>query len=635
MKFDSIRHDISAASVGALATLPQAVAYGLIAIAPLGADWAVFGIMSSIGTAIVFGLITGLWGSNRFLISGPGAVTALVIASAIAQALERGYAPEQALALAYGGIVIAGLFQVLSGWVRLGHVTSYIPVPVLSGFVNASALLVMITALPTVLGQHGIPLIDALSSHADSINLWAAFIGGITIVTHLMLDDRSKVIPGALVALALGAILYYLGNMGLGLSTAPLVGHIELSTLWREPPMLAPAIDWAGQVAHNATSIMPWQDADIPLSAGLSIGLLASFYTVIGSSALAVRTHQTIDGNNELRLHGIANALMGVLGFLPGNASPGISDAVRRVHATPRISCIGTPIMFAVLLVVMMPLIEALPLWTTAGMLVSTSLLALDRATLTKLKGLALRNLPFPRVVVGDVAETLAVVITALVVDLIAAVGVGVMLSIALFVLGMGRSPIRRIYRGSRIHSRIHRSPGEIKRLEQDGDRIAVIEVQGPLFFGSCARLLSDAKELLEDGVEFLILDFKHMTSIDSTGSAKLRSLSMMCQETGGKLMVSYIQPERRTAQTHRARVKAESETDDENCRRIQSRPRWIWLNMHANDIINVIGEDWFFRDTDSALSRCEQTLLEAPEDDGYLSPRGRIAHSDLFAGLS
>jgi len=637
LNFGHIRRDLAPACVGALATLPQAVAYGLIAIAPLGPDWIVYGITASVGASILFGLITGLWGPNRFMISGAGAVTALVMASALGAALNRGYEPIQALGLAYVSIVIAGLFQVGAGWLRLGHVTSYIPVPVLSGFANASALLVMISALPTVLGLPAMALWDILFTHADAISYWAVMVGGLTIAVHIALDGRLKIIPGALVALAAGAALYLVGVWGLKMPAGPLIGHIDILELWREPPLWSQAAQWArlGDAELSAKSL--WRDADIPLLAGLSMGLLASFYTVICSSVLSLRTDEPVDANDELRIHGLANVLMGVFGFLPGNGSPSRSAAILDAGAQTRAANVGSAIAFAALLALLAPLVAVLPLWTTAGMLIATSILAIDVNTLNKIKSIVLQTLPYPRVIAGDVAVTVVVVVVALTLDLIAAVGLGVFLSVVLFVLGMGRSPVRRVNRGSRIHSKIHRPPEEIERLEQEGHRIAVIEVQGALFFGSCARLLSEAQALLDGGVEYLILDFKHLTSIDSTGSAKLRSLALMCTELGGKMMISYVEPERRLTRAARvlAKAKAAQASKDNDCRRAQSRPRWIWLNLHANAIIDLVGKDWFFNDTDSALARCERILLERLQVSGPSQSRGRIAHSSLFAGLS
>jgi hypothetical protein len=63
----TIKAGFGAAFVGALATLRQAVAYGLIAISPLGAEWAVFGITASVGSAILFGMLSGGFSSNLFL----------------------------------------------------------------------------------------------------------------------------------------------------------------------------------------------------------------------------------------------------------------------------------------------------------------------------------------------------------------------------------------------------------------------------------------------------------------------------------------------------------------------------------------------------------------------------------------
>jgi len=637
LTFKNIRFDFSAAWVGALATLPQAVAYGLIAIAPLGADWAVFGITASVGSSILFGLITGLWAPNRFMISGPGAVTALVMASALGAALARGYEPLQALGLAYVSVIIAGLFQVVAGLLRLGQVTSYIPVPVLSGFTNASALLVAISALPTVLGLPAMTLWDIIFTNLHAISFWPVTVGGVTIAAHLALDGRTKVVPGALLALATGTALYHLGTWGGALANGPVIGHIDLMELWREPPLWIQGVTWVNLASADFTAPSLWRDIDIPLLAGLSMGLLASFYTVICSSTLVLRTDEPNDTNAELRVHGLANMLMGGLGFLPGNGSPSRSATILDTGAKTRAANAGSAVAFAVLLTVLAPLVAILPLWATAGMLVATSVLAIDRDSLNKITSVVFSTLPYPRVVFGDIAVTAVVVVVALTFDLIAAVGLGVFLSVVLFVLGMGRSPVRRVYRGSRIHSKIHRPPEEIQRLEQEGHRIAVIEVQGALFFGSYARLVSHAQALLEDGVEYLILDFKHLTSIDSTGATKLRGLALMCTETGGKMMISYVEPERRTARTARALAKANAtkKATNQNCRRTQSSPRWIWLNLHANAIINLVGDAWFFTDTDSALARCERILLERLQVAGPSKTRGRVAHSSLFAGLS
>ena len=88
-----------------------------------------------------------------------------------------------------------------------------------------------------------------------------------------------------------------------------------------------------------------------------------------------------------------------------------------------------------------------------------------------------------------------------------------------------------------KIHSKVQRSSIQTEALENEGHRIAVIEVQGALFFGACARLQSQAKALIGKGAEFLNIDLHHMTSIDSTGCALLRTLAVNCGE-GGRAIV-------------------------------------------------------------------------------------------------
>ncbi|MCP5368935.1 MAG: SLC26A/SulP transporter family protein [Hyphomicrobiales bacterium] len=634
-----------------MATLPQAVAYGLIALSPLGTDWAVFGITASVGTAILFGAITGALGSNPFLVSGPRAVTALVLAVGIGTGLGRGFGPGEAVALAFAGVVVAGLFQVAAGVLRLGHVVSFVPVPVLAGFVNASALLVFINSLPMVLGAPDTSIGELLAGGAGAVEPWAAAVGGATVVTVFLMEGRLRLVPSALGGLAVGTALYHFGVGVLDQAAAPQVGHVDLTDLLRPPLLVTAGLDWIGGDPVSGGLGGGWgglrPHLDIPLLTGLSIGLLTSFDTVLSSSALDVDTGTTSRANHDLRLHGLANAAMGVLGFLPGSGTLSRSSAIIKSGARTRAANVGTGLVFWLMLAALAPVVDALPLWATAGMLVATALQAVDRPTLDKVRDVVTRRVAYPRVVAGDISVTLAVVVTALALDLIAAVGVGIVLAIALFLFGMGRDPVRRTYSGARVHSKVQRPAQQVEWLERQSHRIAVVEVQGALFFGACASLQSRAKGLLERGAEYLILDFRHLTSIDSTGSEALRALHQMCAGAGGQLLVSCVEPERRAGRarppaTPPAQVQAPAPAKSsvpaaggDQRRRRQATPRWVWLNLDANGVIDLLGERWFFDDTDSALAACEDMLLTREGLLGHRDFRDIIASSAIFAGLA
>lgn len=168
--------------------------------------------------------------------------------------------------------------------------------------------------------------------------------------------------------------------------------------------------------------------------------------------------------------------------------------------------------------------------------------------------------------------------------------------------------------------------------LEREGQRIGIIEVQGALFFGACAKLQSQARALGAKGAELIVLDFRHMTSIDSTGCALLRTIAVNCAEAGGRLMISCVERERRIDPSTRRRHNGGASAVAHISR---AQLRWIWLNLEANNVIARIGDDGIFDDTDTALAACEEILLKRLGHARHRESRGIIASSDLFQGLS
>lgn len=622
MNMREVHHDLKAAVVGALTALPQTVAYGLIAVAPLGPEWAVFGITASVGTALLFGLLAGMFGANPFLLSGPRVITVLVLASAIQTAVHRGFSAQEALMLAFLGLFVAGLLQASAGLLRLGSAVSYIPVPVLTGFVNASSILVFLSALPMALGAAGFSLAEIAGDGFTAIRWWAVSVSIVSMMSVFVLAGRLNFIPTTLAGLIVGSLAYYVGTAVFAQPVGPMVGTIDVHELWRWPFLLNAPL--STQTVLSAL--------DIPVLSGITIGLLNAFDTVLTSRAIDVRTNQPGNVNRDLQVQGLLNTTMGGLGFLPGAGALSRSIAVVEAGARTRLANIGASIVFGLMLIFLAPLIAGLPLWATAGMLLAIAVQSLDKPVLTKMWQLLTRKLAYPRVVAGDVGVMLVVIATALAFDLIAAVGMGMFLSVVLFVLGMGRNPVRRIFHGARVHSKVQRSALQMEWLEQEGQRIAIVELQGALFFGSCARFLSEGKALLNAGADYLILDCRHLTSIDSTGAAAVRTLHLLFAENGGEVFISHIEPERRTVG---GGWLSKPQKDDAQCRRTQAAPRWNWLTLDANGVTYALGEEQFFSDTDRALAKAEDRLLRRAGKSDALGFRGVIASSLLFSGLS
>lgn len=622
MKLRIAKNDLGAAFSAALPSLSPAVASGLIATSPLGAEWAVLGITASVGSAILFGIVSGALSTNRYLVSGPRAMSALVLAAGIQTMLDRGYGAPEAVALAFVGVVLSGAFQGIAGLSGLGRFVAYVPAPVLAGFVNASVVLVVVSSLPMVLGLPAMRMPEILAGGIAGASLWAMAVGGTAMLCTFALNGRIRFLPSALVGLVAGAAVYHLGVVYFDRPPGPVVGHIDLVALVRMPMLLATELGWS----------TIWEEIDIALLTGVSIGLLSAFDTVLSGSALDRHTGIDGDANRDLRLHGLANIAMGVLGFLPGAGALGRSVAIFDSGAETRAANMGIGVFFFLVLALLAPVVAILPLWATAGMLVASAVQVIDKPTVGKVRDILSRALPYPRILAGDVLVTLAVVVVALASNLIAAVGAGVVLAALLFVLGMGRDPVRRTYFGAKVHSKVQRPAEQTRILDRDGVRIAVIEVQGALFFGACARLQAEARDLLSHDVTYLILDFRHLTSIDSTGSMLLRGLAGTCAEAGARLLLSCVEPERRVDPAGR---REHARTHPEVVAVDHGALRWVWLNLQANGVVPAIGPDRIFDDTDAALAACEEDLLERLAGSGKHGTRGIIDGSAIFAGLT
>ncbi len=591
----SLKGDLEGALLGAINTLPQAVAYGLIAVAPLGSAWASFGIMTSVGSAVLFCIVVGGFNSNHHLISGPRAITALVIATALNQCLMRGHGPDSALMIAFTGVALGGVIQFLFGVAKLGRLVSYVPVPVLIGFVTSSALIVIVHAIPSALGSAD-PLAIDWPLRLAAVNPLAVASCAITVLVTLSCENRLRGVPSALPGLLLGAAVYHIGNSAFGLPASPVVGPIEFGAAFQIP------------VAFATSFPLPQvlDELDIILTVATSVALLASFDTVLGSAALNSIIVSSSNHNQELRVHGLANTLMGGLGLLPGQGTIARSLAVYNAGGRTRLANIGTGIVFALTLYLLTPAVSQLPLAATAGMLIATGIQAIDRSTVQKLNDILFERISYRRLYAGDVAVTLLVVVTALVFDLMSAIAMGIFLSIALFVIGVGGDPIRRAYQCTRVHSNVQRLPSEMEYLEREGHRIGVVELRGALFFGVCDRLLSRVNAMLANGVQTLILDFRHLTSVDSSVAKMLLGLDALCKKSGALLALSCLEQERRRASSTQPAVAVPDER-----RSLESRsPRWVWLSLEAHGVIDGIGPANIFDNTDTALTQAEDRLL-------------------------
>src|SRR6266850_2281154 len=133
--------------------------YGVLALQPLGDGYVSYGVVAGLMSAIIVLLAGALLGGSAGLMYTPRSVVTLIMAAVVFEGVVRGPAAvaahgdvQRTLTLVFFVVVAAGLFQALFGALRLGSLIRYIPSPVMAGFQNAVAILIILSQVDTMLG---------------------------------------------------------------------------------------------------------------------------------------------------------------------------------------------------------------------------------------------------------------------------------------------------------------------------------------------------------------------------------------------------------------------------------------------------------------------------------------------------
>jgi SulP family sulfate permease len=485
----SLRKDLLAGVTVAAISLPQAMAYALIA----GVDPR-FGLYS----AIVVTAIASLFGSSSHLINGPTNAISLVVFSALAF-----FDPEAKLdayqAMFLLGILV-GALQIAIAVLKLGDLTRYISEAVIVGFMAGAALLVALGQLANLVG-----LADQGTRHQSVVHrLWltltgsghanprAVAIGGATIVLvvvarRLLVALRLPKIDMLLALLIAAAVAARLGWTLPGPSSATLVAVIGRVPAGL-PAFHIPEIQlaWVRELAGSATAIA-------------ILGLLEA---IAISKSIANQTRQPLDYNRQCLAEGLANLGGGFFQCLPGSGSLTRSAINFQAGAVSRASGLVAAGSVALVVAALAPLARFVPKPALAGLLMVTAVRLVDWHRLVY----ALRASYF------DAALVVATAFTAVFVSVEYSILVGVALSILLFVPRAARLEAReltiaadRVIRG--------RQPDD-----PDCRRIVIYDLEGELFFGAALELdrhFEALRERARRGAEVVILRLRRTRNPD------------------------------------------------------------------------------------------------------------------------
>jgi sulfate permease, SulP family len=511
-----------------LVALPAAVAFGVAIYSAISPQFAAFGALAGVLGAAVIGLIAPTFGGTDRLISAPCAPAAAVLSAFAIELLRQGTAPGIVVLLITVLGLLAGLIQILIGFVGLGQLIKYIPHPVVSGYLSAVGLIIIGSQLALFVGApDSATWWDALLS-PEAWDWRALAVGGATVAVALIAPRFTKAVPATILGILAGVATYFaLAGRDpslLQLTDNPLVlgelgatgnGYLEMvAQRWREISSLT-----LGQI----TSL---------LGSALTLAALLSIDTLKTCVVLDQMTHSRHEPNRELVGQGMANVASAVVGGIPGAGTMGATLVNVSSGAQTRVSGITEGVLALIAALLFSGFIAWVPVATLAGILIVIGLRMIDTEPLQFLES---------RATVFDFAVVLTVVAVALTVGLIAASAAGVGLAILLFVREqVGGSVIRRKAFVSQRSSTWYRPEAQMRLLEQKGDCAVIFELQGSLFFGTTNQLYVALEPELRLR-DYVIIDLARVQSIDITAVHMLNRVRDTLAERGVPLLLSSV----------------------------------------------------------------------------------------------
>lgn len=489
-----LSRDVMAGLTVAAVALPLSLAFG----AGCGAS-AAAGLIS----AIIAGLVTATASGGSFQISGPsGAMTAILL-SLVARFGLTG--------LLVAGF-LAGVFLLIAGALKVGRLVSFLPPPVVTGFVSGIALVIALGQVDHLFGVTSVgetALIKVLSyaKVGFSPNWAAAAIGGgAAAVMALWPRSWGAKLPGSLLAI----LLTTAASVALGLDV-PVVGALP-RTLLAE-----------GRLTLSAFTLDSVAELALP---ALSICVLIMIESLL-CGAVGMRMHGSrFDPDRELIAQGIGNLVIPFFGGIPATAALARTSVAVKSGLQTRLAVVIHALCLIACMFLLAPMISRVPLSALAGVLVVTAWRMNDWQGIRFIIKKKLK---------GPIAQFALTFIATAVFDLTVAIGIGMVISLVLLAS-----------RAARLEVSV--SEVDPERLREEAvvfirghERLRVAYITGALIAGGLDKLHHALGGIEGDT---LVLSMRGVPFADASGAQAMLEACEKLSGRGVNVLFAGVQPD-------------------------------------------------------------------------------------------
>ena len=497
--------DLMAGIIVGIVALPLAIAFGIASgVSP----------EKGIITAIVAGFIISLLGGSKVQIGGPTGAFIVII---------YGIIQDYGISGLTVATLMAGVLLILLGVFKLGAVIKFIPYPIIVGFTSGIALTIFTTQIADIFGlQFGGEKVPGdfvgkwllYFKHFDTVNWWNAIVSFASVFIIAITPKFSKKIPGSLVAIVLVTLVVYLMRTYGGITCIDTIGD-RFTIQSQLPDAVVPDLNW--EAIKNLFPV------------AITIAVLGAIESLLSAAVADGVIGDRHDSNTELIAQGVANVVTPIFGGIP--ATGAIARTMTNINNGGKSPIAGIihAVVLLLILLLLMPLAQYIPMACLAGVLVIVSY---NMSGWRTFKGL----MKSPK---SDVTVLLITFFLTVIFDLTIAIEWGLVIACVLF--------MRRVMETTEISViKDEIDPNKESDLEVHEEHlivpegVEVYEINGPYFFGVATKF-EEIMANMGDRPKVRIVRMRKVPFIDSTGVHNLTNLCEMSHKENIQIVLSGV----------------------------------------------------------------------------------------------
>lgn len=498
----NLKGDIFGGITAGIVALPLALAFGIQAFSGIDDPSASsMGALAGLVGATLLGFFASIFGGTHSQISGPTGPMTVITATLIggAWASSGGNMSTVLMTMSLAGLC-CGAFQILFGVLKIGKYIRYIPYPVLSGFMSGIGVIIILQQIYPLLGLKApVSTIDMVLKFpsivaGSGITVVALLLGLATIAIIELFPKVTKKVPSTLVALIVVTVV----SLFLDLDDKFIIGSIPSGLpmpFFAKEGIDLGSIDWATAIKAAITP-------------GLTLACLGSIDTLLTSVVADNITKTKHNSNKELIGQGIGNAIAGLFCGIAGAGATMRTVVNVKSGGRTQLSGVVHSLLLLSILLGLGFLVKFVPLSVLAGILITVGVGIIDFKGFKHLR----------RVSKSDAAVLILVFVVTVLVDLLTAVGIGMVVACILFMKNVG-DVIEQANSSSAISAKDKESPWADEKdiPESVKNKVFIIHNSGPLFFGSINKFNQIISEI-PDSATTVIIRMKKVVFMDQSG---------------------------------------------------------------------------------------------------------------------